>query len=503
MNSAEDGPMHTTQAEPILQFAGYVLDPRKRLLIGPDAVPINLSSRAFDTLHYLAAHPNELIQKQRLMKAVWPTSVVEENNLNQQISAVRRALGENPGEHRFIVTVTGQGYRFVHDVRRLDAIPVVTESTKDSAAAGAENDSATVRSAETAAAGSAAEIAAPAMPSVRRRRRAWLAATATAGVVVLASGVYVLLAGREPQPAAATGTPSIAVLPFADVSPDRDQDYFVDGLSEELLNALGKLDGLRVVGRTSSFVFKGRDEDVRRVAATLGVQHVLEGSVRRDGDHLRLTARLVEAKDGSQRWAETYDRKLGDVFAIQRQIADSVAATLRLSLQPVHAAAFSGGTRNVEAYEAYLSAHAVTNNGGSNRAREAIGLLERSVQLDPDFALAWAALAEAYTYAVDFLPSSALPLTPLEVQQRIARAALRAFELAPDAPQTLRSAGMVSMQNRDWAEAERRLRRAVELAGPYDYDANLIYALFLMNVGRPSDAIPYEERAMRAEPLLM
>jgi Flp pilus assembly protein TadD len=123
------------------------------------------------------------------------------------------------------------------------------------------------------------------------------------------------------------------------------------------------------------------------------------------------------------------------------------------------------------------------------------------VRLDPAFALAWAALAEAYTYAADF--PAALPLTPVELQQRISRAALRAFELAPDAPQTLRSAGMVAMQNRDWLEAERRLHRAVDIAGPYDYDANLLYALFLMNVGRTADASAYIERAMHAEPLLL
>jgi tetratricopeptide (TPR) repeat protein len=123
--------------------------------------------------------------------------------------------------------------------------------------------------------------------------------------------------------------------------------------------------------------------------------------------------------------------------------------------------------------------------------------------MDPNFALAWAALAEAYTFAVDLPSSSISSLTAVELQQRISKAALRAFELAPDAPQTLRSAGMVSMQNRDWAEADRRLHKAVDLAGPYDYDANFLYALFLMNVGRVTDAIPYEERAARAEPLLL
>ena len=270
-----------------------------------------------------------------------------------------------------------------------------------------------------------------------------------------------------------------------------------------MLNALGKLEGLRVIGRTSSFAFRDTAGDAREVGVALGVQHVLEGSVRRDGDRLRITARLVDAEDGAQLWADAYDRQLGIVFAIQKEIAGSVAATLELTLRPKSAAAIAGGTLDVEAYGRFLEARAVMNTGGSPRARDAIALLERAVELNPEFALAWAALAEAYTFAVDFPAASALPLSALEVQQRVSRAALLAFELAPEAPETLLAAGMVSMQNRDWAEAERRSRRAVELAGPYDYDANFGYAWFLMNVGRVGEAIPYEERAMRAEPLLM
>jgi TolB-like protein/DNA-binding winged helix-turn-helix (wHTH) protein len=461
-----ESPMSTPAAEPILAFAGYFLDTRTRRLIGPDGRPLDLSSRAFETLYVLASHPHELLDKQRLMQAVWPNSVVEENNLNQQISVLRKVLGEGAGDHRFIVTVTGQGFRFVQDVQRLDSLP---EAPQDS-------------------------------------RRGWptlrpMVATAAA-VMLIVGAAFVLLGVREVRRDAAE-TPSIAVLPFADLSPHHDQGWFADGLSEELLNALGGLNGLRVIGRTSSFSFKGKHEDVRRVAAALDVQYVLEGSVRRDGDRLRITAQLVDATNASQRWAETYDRKLGDVFAIQKQIADSVAATLQLTLRPALVAAVAGGTRNIEAYEAYLSARAATNNVGSSYAPQAIVLLERAVQLDPDFASAWAALAEGYTFAADFPPSLALPITPVELQQRISRAALRALELAPDAPQSLRAAGMVSMQARDWSEAERRLRRAVELAGPYDYDANFFYAWFLMNVGRASEAIPYDERAMRAEPLLM
>ncbi len=217
-----------------------------------------------------------------------------------------------------------------------------------------------------------------------RGSRGWQPVAVAAGTAVLMVTAYVLLAGRDSGQAVPAETPSVAVLPFADVSPNQDQGYFADGLSEELLNALGKLQGLRVSGRTSSFSFKGRNEDVREIAAALDVRHVLEGSVRRDGDQLRITAQLVDATSGSQLWAETYDRKLGDVFTIQKQVADSVAGTLQLELMPAHAASIAGETRNVEAYEAYLAARAVTNNGGSTEAREAVELLERAVRGELD-----------------------------------------------------------------------------------------------------------------------
>jgi DNA-binding winged helix-turn-helix (wHTH) protein len=331
--------MSAAAERPILAFAGFVLDVRRRSLFGPDGFPIDISSRELETLYVLVSHPHELIDKQRLMAAIWPNRIVEENNLNQQISALRKLLGEAPGEHRFIVTVTGQGYRFVQDVISLDSFPVAEAIQRDG------------------------------------WRASW-SVTAVAAAIALVLGVAgVLVAGRDSPPVMETTSQSLSPKPAV------------------------------------------------------------------------------------------------------------------------------GGTRNIQAYDAYVAARAVTNNGGTALAQEAIPLLERAVQLDPDFALAWAALAEAYTYAADF--QVALRLTSVELQQRISRAALRAFELAPDAPQTLRSAGMVSMQNRDWVEAERRLRKAVEIAGPYDYDANLLYALFLMNVGRTAEARGYAERARRAEPLLL
>ena len=363
----------------ILAFGGFLLDVRNRSLLGPDGLPLDISSRAFDTLYVLVSHPHELIDKHRLMAAVWSSRIVEENNLNQQISTLRKLLGDTPSDHRFIVTVTGQGYRFVCDVERLESLPVA------------------------AAVGSA--TAAGAAPA-------------------------------EDAPAACDAG----------------------------------------AARATPFPSSGGQRE--------------NGSRRRWIDHWQpaLAAACTAALT------------LGAVAAFQAWRPTPTAVEMGA---PAAAPPAMGGTRNIDAYDAYLAAHAVTNSGGTPLARDAIPLLERAVELDPQFALAWAALAEAYTYAADFPASSALPLTPAEVQQRVARAALRAFELAPDAPQTLRSAGMVSMHNRDWLEAERRLRKAVEIAGPYDYDANLLYALFLMNVGRAGEARGYVERAMRAEPLLL
>ena len=499
MNRPEDTSreaLNASEESQVLEFAGFVLDARQRTLLGPDGAPVGIAARAFDLLLYLAQHPGELLDKQRLMKAVWPNTIVEENNLSQHISALRKLLGEAPGQHRFIVTVAGRGLQFVPPVQRRGAMPVPEAST--AAGRGQESPGSDPPPQPTPG------VADPPPPPPVRRRSAVPAAVIWGVVVFVLVGVAALLLLRSgAAERLEVEQPSVAVLPFADVSPNKDEANFTDGLSEEIMNALGRLQGLRVLGRTSSFAFKGHNEDVRKIATTLGVNHVLEGSVRREGDKLRITAQLVDASTGSQKWAETFDGTFSDVFAVQEQIATSVASALRLALVKEQHGAVPGGTTNLAAYEAYLSARAVINTLGTTGARKAIDDLERAVAIDPQFALAWAALAEAYTFAVDFPPGSALPLTPLELQQRTSTAALRAFELAPDAPQTLRSAGSISMQNRNWVEAGRRFQKAAELAPPFDFDANLFQAWFFLNVGRPRDAIPYLQRAVRAEPLLL
>jgi TolB-like protein/DNA-binding winged helix-turn-helix (wHTH) protein len=272
---------------------------------GGEAVP--LTSRALDTLAFFVEHPNQLLDKATLLAAVWPHTVVEDNNLSQCIWALRRALGESPGEHRFIVTVPGRGYRFVAAV---EVVP--QDATVD------------------ASASTPSPVAAAPPPSPAS---AWQTRALVIGALLVLGAVIGLSADHTPRvplagATATSGPSSVAVLPFVDLSESKDLERFADGLSDELLNQLAQQSGLAVIGRSSSFAFKGRNEDLRAIGRQLGAEFLLEGTVRRSGDKLRITAQLVESRRGTRLWSERFDRERGDALAIQEEIARSVAGAL-------------------------------------------------------------------------------------------------------------------------------------------------------------------------------
>lgn len=472
----------TSEAEESRQylFEGFTLDPKQRILRGPDGAVVPLHSRAFDTLLALIELADGgPVDKDRLMKAVWPNVVVEENSLNKAISHVRRALGERPGEHRFIVTVPGRGFAFVPHVRRSTTLPADTDAPS------------------TAADASAAE---------RRRspgRRTRLALVAIAGVAAIAAaaiGTHLLSRRSDTHPSApavaTTAAPSIVVLPLVNLSPDPDQQYFADGLSEELMNELGQLPGLRVIGRSSAFALAGRDADPRAVGRTLGVSHILEGSVRRSGDDLRIIVRLTDAGSGAQLWSSNYESQRGDILKVQEEIARAVAGSLRLKLRPDDVRR-KGATSDVEAYEAYLVSSAQLSRVASQGdIRRTVAELERAVARDPDFALGWDALSRLYSGMADlgYIGDD-------ESHRKSMSAVTRALELAPESPRVLSAAAIMSMQLRDWTAAERRLVKALATSGGTSFDANLTYGWFLDNVGRSSEALEFYERAQAADPL--
>jgi TolB-like protein/Flp pilus assembly protein TadD len=301
----------------------------------------------------------------------------------------------------------------------------------------------------------------------------------------------------------AAGETSVVVLPFIDISPQRDQEYFADGLTEEILNALVRLPGLRVPARTTSFSFKGKDVPVSEIAQQLGVAHVLEGSVRRDGDRLRITAQLVDARGDRHLWSERFDRGIADVFAVQEEIAQAVAAALRLRLATTPTAAaghvdrplVTAGTSDPVAYEMYLRGLHAWNRRTPEFLRRAIGYFERALALDPSFARGWAGLALTYVLIPEYTDTLPSAWTP-----RVRDAAGRALALDPTLAEAHTALAWAYTLEWNFAPAEREFRRALEL-NPSFPTAHQWHGSLQNAMGRPADARRSFERALELDPL--
>jgi TolB-like protein len=288
---------------------------------------------------------------------------------------------------------------------------------------------------------------------------------------------------------------SIAVLPFVDMSPKSDQAYFADGISEEILNVLVKTHSLKVAGRTSSFQFRDRNEDLRVIGEQLGVEHILEGSIRKANNRVRITAQLVKASDGFHLWSETYDRDLTDIFAIQDEIARAItdALAIELELEEGENSLATVSTGNMEAYDRYLEARGLI-------ARRldfprAIGLLNEATELDPDFAAGWAANAQAHSLSIYY------DLVDRDEYKDIAESmAKRALEIDPDLSAAYSVLGDVYRDRYEWSKARENYLRALAL-NPDDIEANEQYAQMLWRMSYMDEALKYSSRATELDPL--
>jgi adenylate cyclase len=261
-------------------------------------------------------------------------------------------------------------------------------------------------------------------------------------------------------------TKSIAVLPFVDLSQAKDQEYFCDGISEEILDALAKVEGLRVVARTSSFSFKGKKADVGEIAQKLNVQNVLEGSLRREGNRIRITAQLVNARDGFHIWSDTFERELQGVFAVQDEITRSIVDALKIKLAVAPPAR---AQQNTQAYDLYLQGLYLSNKSDEENLRKSLNLFQRALDKDPTLSRAWVGIAKAWFWLADAY------VKPLEAYQAVESAAAKALELNEndaDAHAYLSEAKRVL--HWDWKTAERELQRAVEI-DPNSATAHLMF----------------------------
>ncbi len=418
--------MKTMAGEPIriYEFGNFRLNPAKRVLLDRDGTPISLTPKVYDTLAYLVQHAGALLDKEELLHAVWPDTVIEENNLTQNISQLRRVLSEGRGEHRYIVTVPGRGYEFVANVR------------------------------------SAAD---------------------EAGAVPL------------------TAKPAIVVLPFVNVSADPELEYFCDGLAEELMNRLSKLRQLRVVARTSAFYFKGKQVDIAEIAQKLNVGTVLEGSVRKFRNRVRIAAQLVNAADGCQLWSERYDREidLQDIFEVQEEITLAVMHALSISFAGgEQSGVFQHHTFDLKAQELYLKGRFHLFRMTPSGIELGLSYFQQAIERDPSDAVAQVGLAHGYR-----MFALTLEHAPSEVLPKAKHAAEEAVRLDGD----LAEAHAVLAFNTFWHDwlwdmAEKHFRRALEL-NPASADTHWMYAHLLSNTGRHEEALAQIERARELDPL--
>ena len=395
------------------EFGAFQLDPVKRLLRRLDGTPVPLTPRVFETLLYMVEHHDSVMDKERIMEAVWSDSIVEENNLAQAIWKLRQVFGETPGSHSYIVTVPGRGYRFVAEVNKrngnmVSRVPLDSTTTPTSVQGLTEADPTADRD--------------QLLPKARHgtSRSNWrIFGAAIAAIIVL--GLAVLFFARyrslpasvrapsSPAPADAVlsapariAEKSIAVLPFENRSDEKENAYFADGIEDEILTRLSNIADLKVISRTSTRQYQSKPANLREIAKQLGVANILEGSVQKVADQVRVNVQLINVQSDSHLWAETYDRKLTDIFGVESEIAKGIAESLQAKLTGHEEQALAvKPTNNPEAYDAYLrglsfDARFHFSIGYPDLGLKAVGFYERAVQLDPKFALAWARLSRAH-----------------------------------------------------------------------------------------------------------
>jgi TolB-like protein/DNA-binding winged helix-turn-helix (wHTH) protein/Tfp pilus assembly protein PilF len=471
-------------------------------------VRIRLHAQPFQILGMLLERPGEMVTREELRHALWAddTFVDFDHGLNNAINRLREALGDSAGSPRFIETLPRRGYRFIAPVEQVGVNFGPPVQDPASLANGPEvlgpglvsaqvghpqgapqregNGDGKVEAAPETTAVSRDLLTQPAAVSER-----WLwhkVAFAAAVLAVLAAGFWWRVRPK-PDPYA------IAVLPFKNLSAESNSDYFSDGLTDEIIRNLSIIDGLQVKSRTSSFAFKDKPRNIHEVGGQLGASLVLEGSVLRSGDKLRINAQLVRVSDDALLWSQRFDREPKDIFAIQDEISRGIVNSLRLRL--------GRGQRrydtSVEAYDLYLRARAIGPVHGGALFQQQLDLFEEAVAKDPSFAPAYAGLAAAYALHSILFPVEHAP----DELAKMRAAAEKAIQLDPLLAEAHEALGAVFARDGQWEQAEKSFRHAIEL-DPNRSSAHIDYSEWLLEVlGRNDEALQQSRVAEKLDPL--
>jgi TolB-like protein/DNA-binding winged helix-turn-helix (wHTH) protein/Flp pilus assembly protein TadD len=425
--------------------------------------PVRLAPQPTRVLIVLAEHAGRLVSRDELRASIWgsDTFVDFEQGVTFCIKQIRGALGDEADNPRFVETVPRRGYRLIAPVERLastDAPPVVPE----------------------------APVVLP-VASVGSRS-AWRRHSLAIGAAVFlaaAAFAWALWATRA-NPATPQVRTMIAVLPFDDIGGDRDQEYFAQGFTDELIAQLGRIDSARigVISRTSTLAYRGTTKSAAEIGRELGVQHLVEGTVRRSGDRVRINAQLIRASDQSQVWAELYEGQIRDILHLQRELGTAITRQILTTLGPVPRAAREQRRVDPAVYDLYLRARFAWNTRLPSELVSAAAMFRDALKLDPSFAPAWAGLADALL---------------IEARSEALEAAERAIELDPDLPEAHAAKAQILMHLLRWEWAEQEFQRAIVLDPSYA-PARYLYAQLLASRGRCAGADEEGRQGMAVDP---
>lgn len=454
--------------------------------------PVKLERIPMQLLCLLISRRGEVVTRDQIIEHVWGKDVFldTDNGINTAVRKVRIALHDDSDRPRFILTLPGRGYRFVGEPLNLSEDPSVSPPASPSpeSPAASQPTSQPTSNQERATLGSA-------LGSLKSTRPAML----WGGVLLVCAATILLgsfhwISSRRNQ--ARPGRAMLAVLPFQNMSGDPTQDYFADGMTEEMITQLGAMnpEGLGVIARTSAMHYKHTSEDVAHIAQELGADYVLEGSVRRSGNQVRVTAQLIQTRDQTHLWAQDYDRQMSDVLEIQTSIAATIAGKIRVTLPVANGPA---GPVNTAAYESYLRGTQDLEQRTQPSLRSAMAELTQAVGLDPQYAAAWAELSRTYSLSPVF---GVLPAR--DAMPKARDAALRAIALNERSPVAHCTLAFVKAHyDFDWSGAEREFQSAIAL-NPSDPYSHLFYSnSFLSPLGRHDEAIAQMKTAAALDPL--
>ncbi|HKB66432.1 MAG TPA: winged helix-turn-helix domain-containing protein [Pyrinomonadaceae bacterium] len=465
------------QTSDFYEFGRFRVKSDERLLLrGEDLVP--LTPKAFDILLTLLENDGRIVNKDDLMKKVWPNTFVEEGNLTQNVSLLRKALGESANGPQFIETVPRRGYRFVAPVNR---VPENGQGdVVDNAAKLPTN-------------------AQPAQPGVKVSRsisdsRTFLsrrlpAIALTLAILVIAVAGIAYLSARNKAGASPSAIQSIAVLPFVDDSADGDAEYLDDEIAASLVNSLTKLPKLRVVPRSVMVSYKGRNVDPRQVGQELNVRAVVTGRVHRRGDTISIQADLIDLDSVSQIWGQHYERRLSDILLVQEEISRDIFENLRLKLNVEE-------QKQLEAYRLYLKGRNAWNKRTREGMQQGIDFFQQAINADPNYAAAYAGLADCYNMQVIYGVYS-----PGEGFPKAKAAAVKALEMDETLAEAHTSLAFIKFRwDRDRVEAEREFLLAIKHKATYA-PAHQWYSSYLVALERFDEAIAEARRTAELEPL--